>query len=144
MISEVKIISGNKHIDERGVLHYVNDFDMSKVKRMYTITPNNVLRFWRGHRIEQRWFYVVNGGLEIYLTKIDNWETPNPNLEVEVYNLSADLAQIIYVPPGYASNFRPLFPDSKIMIYADAFINNGISDEYQFPANYFINSNIVP
>lgn len=142
MISDVKIISGNKHIDERGTLHYVNDFDMSNVKRMYMITPSDVPRSWRGHMIEQRWFYVVNGSFEIYLTKIDNWEMPDPNLAVETYNLSADSAQVICVPAGYASNFRPLFPESKIMIYADASINSGVSDEYKFPANYFVRGNI--
>lgn len=73
-----KIIKGENHNDSRGILFYNNDFDASAIKRLYVIDNHktNFIRAWQGHKIEQRWFSVMQGSFKIKLTKIDNWEHP--------------------------------------------------------------------
>jgi len=138
---EVKIIDGGRHSDRRGTLDFVNNFDMSEVKRMYLIThPDpSIKRGWRAHKLEQRWFYVLEGSFEISLIKIDDWVTPSPDLPLEVYVLSADKPQVLHVPVGYASGFKALKPNSKFIIYGDAFISEAKNDDYQYPTDYFTN-----
>jgi len=59
---KVGVIEGNIHRDERGVVRFVNDFDMKKVVRMYCIKPKlGVVRAWQGHKRETKWFYVAKG-----------------------------------------------------------------------------------
>jgi len=139
----VEIIQGGRHLDGRGMLDYVNDFDMSQVKRMYFIThPDpSVKRGWRGHKLEQRWFFVVKGSFEINLVKIDNWTSPDRDLPIETYLLSADNPQVIHVPIGYASGFKALEPDSRFMVYADTGIEAAKLDDYQYPVDHFNNWN---
>lgn len=141
MNNENLIIGGGKHTDDRGTLYFVNDFDMTQVKRMYMICHNDIYtkRAWRGHRLEKRWFYVVEGGFEITLVKIDQWEVPNPDLKLESFLLNADMPQVLYMPMGYASGFKATVPDSKILVYADADIAHAKDDDYQYPADYFTN-----
>jgi WxcM-like, C-terminal. len=70
-MSNPVIISGNKHQDERGILSFINDFDMEPVKRFYTIFHHDttVVRAWQGHQVEQKWFVVLEGAFDIALVK---------------------------------------------------------------------------
>jgi len=137
----VQVLNGGRHVDSRGRLDHVNDFDMSEVKRMYLIThiDPSVKRGWRAHKLEQRWFYVVEGSFEVSLVKIDDWVSPNPDLQLEVYVLSADKPQVLHVPVGYATGFKALERDAKFIVYADFGIENAVNDNYQYPSDYFTN-----
>ncbi|MET4141616.1 WxcM-like domain-containing protein [Pedobacter sp. UYP1] len=139
MSFEVNLICGGQHTDHRGTLYFVNDFDMSEVKRMYMISHSDttVRRGWRGHKLEQRWFCVVQGSFELKLVKIDDWDKPDQNLAIETVILSADNPQVIHIPVGYATGFRALVPDSKVMVYADRAIADAKLDDHLYPADYF-------
>ncbi|RZK01434.1 MAG: sugar epimerase, partial [Flavobacterium sp.] len=78
-----QIIKGGSHTDERGTICFQNDFDMSAIKRFYVIKhlSSEVERGWRGHKIEQRWFYVVKGIFRISIVKIDDWTNPSETLD---------------------------------------------------------------
>ena len=73
-----KIIEGGVFTDERGTINFVNDFDLSPIKRFYVTTnySTDIIRAWQGHQIESRWFYCVQGSLDVRLIKIDNCENP--------------------------------------------------------------------
>lgn len=139
MSLEVNLIDGGQHTDHRGTIYFVNDFDMSEVKRMYMISHSDtaVRRGWRGHRLEQRWFCVIQGSFELKLVKIDDWDKPDQNLAIETVILSADNPQVIHIPVGYATGFRALVPDSKVMVYADRAIADAKLDDHLYPADYF-------
>ena len=79
-----KLIKGGSHSDNRGSIIFNNDFDVSEIKRIYTIQNKNTnfVRAWQGHAIEKRWFSAIKGSFLIKLIKIDNWENPKKNLEV--------------------------------------------------------------
>lgn len=78
-------IQGGIAQDERGQIRFVNDFDMTEVKRFYIIKNKDIdlVRGWRGHRIEQRWFYVLSGAFSLDLVQIDDWIQPSRELLVE-------------------------------------------------------------
>jgi dTDP-4-dehydrorhamnose 3,5-epimerase-like enzyme len=137
----INIIKGTTHKDHRGTLTYVNDFNMREVKRMYMIhhTDKVTKRGWRGHKLEQRWFFVTQGQFKVSFVKIDNWENPNPNLNITTYELSASEASVLHMPSGYASCLQALVPNSTILVYANASIEEASLDNYQYDPSYFNN-----
>ena len=60
-----KIIKGDLFKDKRGKLFSCNQFDMTSVKRMYSIENINsdYIRGWKGHKIETRWFFATKGSI---------------------------------------------------------------------------------
>lgn len=138
-----KTIVGGQHTDERGTLCFINDFDMTPVKRFYTIShpDTSIIRGWRGHKIEQRWFHVSRGSFEIKLVQIDDWVKPNRNLTQDVFILTSEESTVLHVPVGFASSLRAFEPDSKLIVFADTDIQNTQHDDYLFPVDYFNQEN---
>lgn len=138
---EIKTIAGGIAKDHRGQIRFVNDFDMAEVKRFYIIKniDTELIRGWRAHRIEQRWFYVVSGAFEVNLVRIDDWDKASPNLPLEKRILKADGQQVLHVPAGYGTAFQALRPESELLVFADYGINNAKNDDYTWPVDYFLN-----
>lgn len=136
----VKKIQGGISLDGRGQIRYVNEFDMSLVKRFYIIknSDTELIRGWRGHRIERRWFYVLSGSFELNLVKIDDWDEPSVNLPIEKIKLTSDDLQIVYLPMGHASAFRALEENSELLVFADFSLDHAPFDNYIWPIDYFI------
>jgi len=133
-------IQGGIAKDHRGQIRFVNDFDMTQVKRFYIIknADTELVRGWRAHRMEQRWFYVLSGAFAVDLVKIDNWEQPSPELDVEKRVLRASDQQVLHVPVGYGTAFQALEPESELLVFADFGIDNAKSDDYTWPVGYFV------
>lgn len=125
--------------DYRGQIRFANDFDMTLIKRFYIIKNSDIdlVRGWRGHRIEQRWFYVLSGSFSIYFVKIDNWQLPNTNLVVREKRLSDSNMEVLNVPAGYGTAFRALEPDSELLVFSDYPISHAFLDDYTWPLEYF-------
>jgi len=139
---ELEIIKGGEHTDHRGTLQFINDFDMSLVKRFYAIkhSDTETRRGWRGHRIEQRWFHVVYGAFKIELVQIDNWDSPAKDLPVQSIILSGESNEVMHVPVGYATCLTALKADSKVILFADYGIDNAKLDDHLWPSDYFTGS----
>lgn len=135
----INIIKGAIHTDKRGKVIYINNFDMREVKRMYIIHHINtdVKRGWRGHKLEQRWFFVTKGKFKLTFVKIDNWEAPNHDLSQIIYELTATEANVLHVLPGYASCLQALESDSTVLVYGNAGIDEANLDNYQYDESYF-------
>lgn len=135
------LIQGGIAKDERGQIRFVNEFDMSLVKRFYIIknADTELIRGWRAHRIEQRWFYVLSGSFNVDLIKIDNWEGPDPSLPIENVILSAERMQVLHVPAGYGTAFRALEAESELLVYADYPVSHAPLDDYTWGYGYFTN-----
>ena len=131
------IIKGGNYTDERGGLEFYNDFDMSQIKRVYFTThfDTEVVRAWQGHTIESRWFRCVNGGFNVKLVEIDNWENPSNDLKVFEYELTAEKQEILYIPNGYVNGFKALKADSKLMIMSNYGFNEIENDQIRFDHN---------
>lgn len=133
-----KLITGNRHSDQRGILLYNNDFDASLIKRIYIIENENLefKRGWQGHQIEQRWFSAVSGSFKIQLIKIDNWEKPSVDLEIFTYVIDSEKLNVVHVPKGYVSSIQSLELNSKLLVMADYLLGE-IKDEYRYDIDYF-------
>lgn len=140
-MSNVLTIQGGVAEDLRGQIRFVNDFDMSLVKRFYIIKniDTETVRGWRAHRIEQRWFYVISGSFEIALVRIDNWDEPDAGLPIEHIELDQYMMKVLYVPAGYGTAIKALIPNSEIMVFADYPISHAAKDDYTWSLEYFSN-----
>lgn len=135
------IIKGGSHTDHRGTLRFMNDFDMSPVRRFYTIShpDTQTTRGWRGHRIEQRWFYVTEGVFEIEFVSIDDWKSPSKDLPISSFIMASKNNEILHVPVGYATRIRALEDNSRVILFADYSIENTKLDDHLWPLDYFKN-----
>jgi hypothetical protein len=134
-----EIISGGSYTDTRGTITFINDFDMSQVKRFYIIenANTNVKRGWRGHKIEQRWFSVSEGAFNVRLIKIDDWGVPDKDLPFEEFLLSAENSEVLHIPVGYASCVQATENHSKLIVFADYGVDHAQKDNYLYPEDYF-------
>jgi dTDP-4-dehydrorhamnose 3,5-epimerase len=137
------LIEGASHTDQRGTLSFCNDFDLSEVKRFYKIThpDTTVVRGWRAHKIEQRWFHVIVGAFEIKLVKIDNFSNPDKQLPQKTFTLSSLKPNVLHIPVGFASSLRAVEPNSTILVFADSGVEGIKNDDYLYPSDYFIEKN---
>lgn len=139
-INMIQTIQGGIAQDQRGQIRFVNDFDMSLVKRFYMIKNADIelVRGWRAHRIEQRWFYVVAGDFEVDLIQIDSWDKPAHDLPIKRIKLESTAMQVLHVPKGYGTAFRALQPDSELLVFADHGIEHAPLDDHTWPLEYFV------
>jgi dTDP-4-dehydrorhamnose 3,5-epimerase-like enzyme len=133
-----KIIEGGFYDDDRGSLHFNNDFVASDIKRIYTITnkDQDFIRAWTGHKIERRWFSAVGGAFQIKLIKIDNWESPSKNLPQLEFLLSDENLDVLAIPSGYVTSIQASEENSKLLVMADYMLGE-IKDEYRIEKSYF-------
>jgi len=141
MMQELKFIQGGCSKDERGQIRFVNDFDMSLVKRFYIIknADTELVRGWRGHRIEQRWFYVIAGAFNVNIVRINNWEDADNMLPIQNIELNNKDMKVLNVPAGYATAFIASEPNSELLVYADYPLSHATLDDYTWPVEYFKN-----
>ncbi len=141
MVKNLKIIKGNSHYDDRGEVAFINDFDMSDIKRLYTISNKdvNILRAWQGHKIESKFLKVIQGSFIIGCVLIDNWENPSDNLKPDFFKLTCTKNEILCIPPGYANGIKALEMDSKLMSFSDLTIDEAKNDNYKFKNDKWIN-----
>lgn len=135
-----QLIQGNQHTDDRGTLSFINNFDMSPIKRMYTITHNStkVVRAWQGHKIESKYFKCIKGRFLVAVVAIDDWETPTENLKPEHYILDAEETEVLYIPSGYANGFKALEENSELIVFSNLDLEEAKNDQYRFKENLWM------
>lgn len=140
-MKQITSIQGGVAKDIRGQIRFVNEFDMTQVKRFYIINNINteLIRGWRAHRIEQRWFYVLSGGFTVNIIKIDDWENPDQYLSIRQENLLANEMKVLHIPAGYGTAFKALEPESEILVYSDYPVSHSSKDDYTWKLDYFKN-----
>ena len=136
-----KIIRGNSHQDQRGIITYNNDFNASLVKRIYTIENHSTdfIRGWQGHKTEQRWFACMKGAFEISVIQIDDFDQPSKDLKISKYQLNDKSLTYLHIPSGYITAIQAKKEGSKLLVLADYALGE-IQDEYRFALDYFKNS----
>ncbi|PKF74309.1 WxcM-like domain-containing protein [Chryseobacterium sp. PMSZPI] len=132
------LFKGGQFKDKRGVVRYNNDFDASKVKRIYTIEnfQTDFIRGWTGHAIEQRWFACVVGRFRIAVIRVDSFQNPSADLTAEYYDLHANTLDFLHIVPGCITAIKAIEEESKLLVLADYGLNE-IDDDYRFPLNHF-------
>jgi dTDP-4-dehydrorhamnose 3,5-epimerase len=131
------LINGGVHVDSRGTVSFVNDFDFKGVDRFYWIKAweTNSVRAWVGHRREQKWFTVVQGEVLLATVRPDDWARPCQNLPVTRYVLSATQPHVLHVPAGYATASVNLRQHSILMVFSSGRIEDARTDDFRFAEN---------
>lgn len=130
------MMQGGIHIDERGVLRFCNDFDMSTVKRFYTIanSANQPVRGWIGHRKETKWFFPLKGTTTVRVEPMDGETLAAENAEVakESFVLNSDKPSVLKVEPG---NWFCIEQDgnAEVMVFSDCKVGEYQNDDFRRP-----------
>lgn len=127
--SELK--QGGSYADARGLLRFCNDFDMSAVRRFYTIA-NSVeqpVRGWIGHRRETKWFFPVKGVTEIVVEPMD-LAAKNAEVAKSSVVLAADKPSVLKVEPG---NWFCIKQDgnAEVMVFSDCKVGEYENDDFR-------------
>lgn len=132
--AEPFFIAGGDFTDARGILRFVNEFDLEPVRRFYTICHPDpaVIRAWQGHRIETKFFFALKGTFRINWVKVDDWEHPSPGLPVAGRTLTASEPGVLVVPPGYANGIKAMEADSTLLVFSDLSTEESGKDNYRF------------
>ena len=132
--SKPQLIEGGVFVDNRGILSFVNDFDFKNVDRCYIVRSHQAgrPRGWVGHKLEQKWFWVVQGTWQIALVRPDSWDRPSNKLPVERFVLSALKPCVLHVPAGYANAIVSLTEDAVLMVFSSGRLKDAQGDDFRF------------
>ena len=131
------IISGSIHKDNRGKVFHVNNFDLTPIKRIYIIENKdlNINRGWKGHLVENRWFYCSKGEIEIQVVSINNLSIKSP--AIEFFKLSDKNLNILFVPKGFATLIKQSTKASRITAMSDYLLGESNDEDLRWKSNIF-------
>lgn len=134
-----KVISGGHFSDYRGSISYVNDFTFEDIERFYIISNSdeNPIRAWQGHKLDAKNFYCLRGSFKIHFVKIDNWENPSKDLDIETIMVSEFESKIVHIPAGYANAIESLEANSKLMSFSTLPLASVKDDDVRYPTDYW-------
>ncbi len=139
MSDRPELIKGGLAGDDRGRLTFANDFDLSQCRRFYVVenfAPRTV-RAWHAHKHERKWVMALSGAALAACVRIDDWEDPSPDAEVERFVLDAATPSVLSIPAGYANGAMSLLPDTKILYFSDASLDDSKGDDYRYDARHW-------
>jgi len=122
----MNFIVGGHHTDSRGLLRFVNDFDMKEIRRMYIIEPRfGQVRAWQGHQKEQKWFFVIEGSFLIQTVSIKAHQNRSKII------VSAEDNRVIHIVAGNYNGFEALTEGSKMLVFSDYTIDEAETDDFR-------------
>ena len=132
-----QLIKGGIHTDHRGQISFVNAMKFNAIERFYIISNSaeNPLRAWQGHKIDNKYFYCIQGVIRVHYVRIDNWESPSKDLKVESVLLSATESTILHIPEGYANAIESLEVGSKLISFSTLPLDRTSEDDVRFDSN---------
>lgn len=132
-----QLIKGGIHTDDRGQISFVNDMKFDVIKRFYMISnsASNPLRAWQGHKIDNKYFYCIQGVIKVHYVKINNWESPSKDLKVESVVLSATESNVLHIPEGYANAIESQEEGSKLISFSTLPLERIAEDDVRFDSD---------
>jgi dTDP-4-dehydrorhamnose 3,5-epimerase-like enzyme len=129
-----RLIAGGIHTDYRGQISFVNDMKFDAIERFYIISNSaeNPVRAWQGHKIDNKYFYCIQGAIRVHFVKVDHWESPSKDLKVESVLLSATESNVLHIPEGYANAIESLEVGSKLMSFSTLPLDRTLEDDVRF------------
>ena len=126
-----ELIAGGVHADERGVLRFCNDFNLSAVKRFYTIANSAAkpVRGWIGHKCETKWFFPLRGST---IVKVESFACRPQARRLEEFVLEANEPKVLKVPSGNWFIIRQDEP-AEVMVFSDCKVGEFKDDDLRRP-----------
>ena len=139
-IKKPRLIKGGLHTDKRGKISFVNDFNFDVIERFYIIcnSAEHPIRAWQGHKIDNKFFYCVQGKVKVHFVKIDNWDFPSKKLEIESVTLTSLESNVLHIPEGYANAIESLEEDSKLISFTTLPLTKVKDDVVRYPEDYWL------
>jgi dTDP-4-dehydrorhamnose 3,5-epimerase len=122
----MNFIVGGHHIDSRGLLRFVNDFDMTQIRRMYIIEPKfGQIRAWQGHKKEQKWFFVLEGSFLIQTVSMQEQHVRSKMIVLAEDN------RVVHIDSGNYNGFEALREGSKMLVFSNQTIDEAVLDDFR-------------
>jgi len=142
------LYKGEISVDDRGELGYINHLDLTKIKRFYTVKNHTieVIRAWHGHLKEEKYIMPLSGAALVAFVAMKPSRTADngyilyptsPNKDYGTFALNSTVPQVLYIPAGFAHGIKFLTPDTRLMIWSTASIEESKNDDYRFNAGQF-------
>lgn len=133
-MSGIRILEGGIFRDYWGELVHMNDFHLEGAHRYYIIKHEDteVIRGWHDHRFERKWFQCLRGGFRLAFVRPDDWKNPSPNLQPEVFTLTAEKSELLCLPAGYANCIRATEPDSTLLVFSGKVLPEAVHDSWRW------------
>ncbi|CAN1542752.1 dTDP-4-dehydrorhamnose 3,5-epimerase-related [Flavobacteriaceae bacterium] len=135
-----QLIKGGIHTDHRGEISFVNAMKFETIERFYIISNSaeSPLRAWQGHKIDNKYFYCIQGVIRVHYVKIDNWESPSKDLKVESVTLSVSESNVLHIPEGYANAIESLETGSKLISFSTLQLDRTSEDDVRFDSGMWL------
>lgn len=132
-----QIIKGGLSVDDRGMLTFINELNLRKIRRFYMVENFSIetVRAFHGHLVEEKFIFVASGAAIVIAVKIEGPGKLSGSMERFV--LSAKVPQVLHIPCGFANGFRALEDGTRILFFSTASLTESLSDDYRFPADAF-------
>lgn len=132
-------IEGETYADDRGEMKFFNSFDMKEIVRFYEISPSSTttIRAWQGHLKEKKWFFCTAGTFVVNLKKINDESSQPKELNVQRFELHENIPMVLEVPGGYASGFKSVVENSKLMVFSNFSLEESKHDDFRFPLEHW-------
>ena len=137
-----KIIQGGNFVDDRGRIKFANDFDMTDVKRFYTVSNHTrgFIRAWHYHKKEAKYVVCTRGSMKVAIVKpfeIDYVPPSGCREEIHIHYLSEGDGKVFYVPAGYANGFQSLTDDAELTFYSTSTVEESKGDDIRYDWDYW-------
>ena len=132
-----QLIKGAVHVDDRGMVTFCNDFDMSEVKRWYMLEnyQQGYVRAWHGHIKEAKWITCVSGAaVEAVAYMCYDWEWNIGESDIERFTLHPN-GDVLYVPPGYANGHMNLVQGTRLIHFSNMLHEDTVGDDVRFDSS---------
>ena len=130
-------MAGNIHSDDRGKIFHINNFDLTPIKRMYAIENNNTTQYrgWKGHLVENRWFYCQIGEIKVQVVSVECFKKKEP--KIETFNLTEENLNILFVPKGFATLIKQNKNKSRVVAMSDYLLGESNDENLRWESNFF-------
>ena len=137
-INEPTLFEKGQSQDHRGSVEFYNSLDLSQFKRFYIVSnpTKRTVRAWHGHKIESKLIKVIKGEFLVAAVKVNNFENPNNESEVETFLINEESGSV-YIPPGYANGAINIVSDSKVIYFSSLKLEDSVNDDYRFNPKFW-------
>ena len=138
-IGQPTVISGSSSSDDRGSLKFINDLELSEIKRFYIVENNEsgFIRAWHAHKKESKIFISIQGSILACAVKVSDFSSPNKSEEVTRVVLDSNSPSALLVPSGFANGFKTLTPGAKLLVFSTSSLEESKKDDFRYNFDYW-------
>lgn len=115
------------------MLRFCNDFDLSAVKRFYTIANSAAepARGWIGHKLETKWFFPLKGVTTIVVEPMSS-AADSAETAKDEFVLEEGSSSVLKVPPGSWFCIKQ-DGNAEVMVFSDCKVGEFKDDDFRRP-----------